>query len=508
MKRKIFNGTFLLLCIFSFFIFGKENHAGYSITDDVRYANVQPLGQTVNMVTYGLDNINRITSKSIYNDTYKNQIKEDSRNNIHLINEMDSKSTIDSNVTEFSKKMIKLYTASSCSEIGGEDFYVGLSYNYSNVKKANVSEYSSNMVAYYSYSEKYYSVNLNREAIDTNKLTTNNRYDSYFLNDLIILLNNRTFSGYKSFFENYGTHLLFDVVMGASVEAYLAAYSSKYTISKNAETSLASKLEATVKAIISGNSMASINMQSVNNYDKSEVINTYKTYIHSIGGNGFEVNLNESKNQQQLSVTNWSSTINQSNINLLDVKENGLIPIWKMLPTNYSNIANEMEEYYYQYAVKYGTVEDVKSSLKTGKIAKQLIRDSEYRITDAGWLKNKNDILNHSTITNMYTIQEYIDAGYTKMAITVEIEYANIDEGYQWFALCTRVCDNCDTSQYKIIHERRAASSNKYRGLEWNSVVVDLNKVIDDTLVLMYTASGSSSDDWKNKNLYVTIDFS
>lgn len=148
--------------------------------------------------------------------------------------------------------------------------------------------------------------------------------------------------------------------------------------------------------------------------------------------------------------------------------------------------------------------------------------DSIVTITDSGRENQTYDVVSFSSD---YKINDLINSGYKKLKITVKLDVAEVDDGYQYIFLYSNTdCagtnissitdafdkyvfgkDEADPSliyMYKFAHGGDGAYTSW--GIVSFTVTIDTDRLTDD-LIVRYGASGKLGDDWRNNNLVVSI---
>ncbi len=125
--------------------------------------------------------------------------------------------------------------------------------------------------------------------------------------------------------EKYGTHVLTNITLGA-----------KFQVGYRTQTTNSNRKEA-VKAGISFSALFKIFGMNVDiNYSQSEATTNFDqtVFYRTIGGDGSkgligELNLDNSP--PKLSIANWQSTCTPTNAALIDIDQNGLIPLEELI---------------------------------------------------------------------------------------------------------------------------------------------------------------------------------
>ncbi len=132
----------------------------------------------------------------------------------------------------------------------------------------------------------------------------------------------------------------------------------------------------------------------------------------------------------------------------------------------------------------------------------------EYIINDDGRFEQDYDNINLEWLGLDYNT--LVNQGYDYLEISISIFVAEIDDGYQWFFIYNG-SDNDDMmldSKY-IEH----GVGYKETGYSCETIIFrislddldDTNDVADNFFTIRYGASGNYDDDWKNKDLKISI---
>lgn len=156
------------------------------------------------------------------------------------------------------------------------------------------------------------------------------------------------------------------------------------------------------------------------------------------------------------------------------------------------------------------------------------VRTETATITDSGRSKQKMDIVYLDEL-NMTDLKR---AGYTKLKITVSYDVCEIDDGYQYVFLyqdenCAQPKDeensladilwgdsldeilgNKDPGDPTLLYTYKGEHGSGKKDTSWGTQTFTVSLSVEDiidNLYIRYGASGKNDDDWKCKNIIVTV---
>lgn len=148
-------------------------------------------------------------------------------------------------------------------------------------------------------------------------------------------------------------------------------------------------------------------------------------------------------------------------------------------------------------------------------IMNKTIRTSEYTITDSGRMEQSYDSIDIGSLSK-YQIIDYKNAGCTKVKITIKIDVAEIDDGYQYLFLYDNLADSTTEQTLKQKDGSNCSVQIDHSGSGIGTTYttytyefeINLSEFQTSNLVIRYGADGKNDDDWKNKNLIISLQFS
>ncbi len=200
---------------------------------------------------------------------------------------------------------------------------------------------------YENYQYKYYYAfehNINREMVYINNYLQNdtyaNAFSGMFLSDLE-LLKNGTIT-YDNFFEKYGTHLIGSAIFGGKLCSIYSVVSNKVVLNEEMKDYIDTAISANgINNSATANVVAGINSYFgvTNKYTTNDVNTAFamSAYGGSVVASNNIANFNTS-------YVDWCNSFESSNNSvLIDYASESLVPIWDILPNEYSNLSLEME---------------------------------------------------------------------------------------------------------------------------------------------------------------------
>lgn len=150
-----------------------------------------------------------------------------------------------------------------------------------------------------------------------------------------------------------------------------------------------------------------------------------------------------------------------------------------------------------------------------------LRENTEVSITDKGISKQQLDRI---PISSDYKIKNLILSGYTKILVTVTVNVREVDDGYQYIFLYGDSSKPSSVESLMDVYDKYVFGNDEVddsllymhkfdyggngKNKNWGDisfeVLIDTDRISDD-LYLRYDASGMLGDDWKNKNVRVSI---
>ncbi|MDR3293665.1 MAG: hypothetical protein LBT20_06145 [Clostridiales bacterium] len=172
-------------------------------------------------------------------------------------------------------------------------------------------------------------------------------------NDLIKVKNNTM--SVDALLEKYGTHVVMGVSFGGMIECAYSMLSTEDSLSTTVGAALSAQFSASIS---NGSSSAGGSQSSSAAFDAQYLKNNsdYKTHldINTVGGT---VISSATFGQLAGAYSEWVSSINNTDKHvIMDVADQGLVPIWYYFPEEYSSVASKVESRFNERAVTAGGI--------------------------------------------------------------------------------------------------------------------------------------------------------
>ena len=393
-------------------------------------------------------------------------------------------------------------------EASYEGFTAGISAGFESGNSTSFSSYTNQYYFYQYQNIEKYSLSLpNYDDIDyyTDMLSDSFNSDVDNLEKGIMSC--------EHFIAKYGTHVIASGIFGGKMEAFYSVVSNSEVIDTNTKLAIDSSVKAGISGVFEGNASTSIDLTQAFGDQTSNVTTNF--YATGSGGAFIPTNSFESFS------TNyplWSNSFNNPDVDqsvLIDFTSDGLIPIWDLFLSNSTAVGN-LQKYVSQYASDTLAAENnhfdpaIESSA-TYSTVKTLIRSDLYKITDSGRFNQSYDIIRLSDDFGL-DLDTMIGYGYTSVDIKIELNVAEVDNGYQSIFLFATPSQS--NSNNLLGHVKFEHSSGKVDKTWWvhysNELFFDdipLSSFLNNQFIIRYGASGKGDNTWKNDNLYITLEF-
>lgn len=325
-------GLLSLIATLLILAFGFGGNSAFAYADTVlNYGDVNFLGKSINVTTaenytdyvgdhYVLDYDKACEQLQVY------QSKVD-------IDKTNFQNTSSTDISTFVRK----FEYDFGSELGVDiaTFYTKIDKDISSTASVDFSQKS---YKYFSYCEKFY-VN-NRQYIKSYSTASTyaNCYSDEYLASLESLKNgDMTF---ETFFDYYGTHLIGDIENGARLRAFYSLTSDKINFNTDNTDCISSAFSlAENSSSIKGKIVNNLNAMYKTSYTTNDLQESFS--VETYGGGVFTgYNLDNFSTAYQ----NWCKSVNNGNYTLVDFNEKGLVPLWEILPVEYTELAPAMKE--------------------------------------------------------------------------------------------------------------------------------------------------------------------
>ncbi len=168
--------------------------------------------------------------------------------------------------------------------------------------------------------------------------TYQDKYSSSFLSALNDLQNNLI--SYETFFNMFGTHLVGSAIYGGRLNAYYTLLSNKVDFNE--------EIKNTIEGSISYLDFSTATLSNVTSnlnqtYSRNYSVNDIQTSFSAIAQGG-SVFSGTGINNFNSSYTSWCASFDDSdNCVVVDFNDGGLVPLWEILPSQYSSLSQSMK---------------------------------------------------------------------------------------------------------------------------------------------------------------------
>lgn len=407
------------------------------------------------------------------------------------------------------------YSTSSLSQVlsnENNEFAGRVSGGYSGVAfSADITLACSNIIekAKEKVISQYYYVEEASCVLNTEMLSSGNVLDFIAtyendLNDSFILSLERLKNGaltYNEFFNVCGTHMIAGIEWGGQFKTIYGIYSETIAYTETEKSEIDIMIEATKSDVSVGGNMSLSLAEGTNvTTANSSVI----SYFRAQGGNGsFVSSLNNGNNV----VDSWINSITEENAVVVDYTQNGLLPIWDILPTDYQSLKIPMENAFEQYIQENSNSLKTKDEILNGEAFDVLVdvRNSEKTFTDSDRWTNSYDTVNIGEALG-YNVAPLLSFGYTSVKVKLTMQVKAVDLAEYRIVFFYRISDK-NASANELFAEFKWLDDNKSYKEKTLEATIPLNRIKDNKFYIRYRATGTWSDDWKNKEVKVTLTF-
>lgn len=381
---------------------------------------------------------------------------------------------------------------------------LGAKFGYLNNATFSHSEYSSQ---YYFYKSFYYIKSIEslpgyRQNLELYK----NNLHPDFLNDLT-RLNNGSMT-YNQFFNLYGTHVIGSAQYGGKLEVYNSILSNQVVFNQQIKTDLTNSFSVGLQYIGTQNTTINIGLNT------SGQVNTSNSFanlrITALGGKAFDIN---NQSEFQSNHNEWLNSLNASVGSLINIDNDGFIPFWDLIPSNFSSVKANMK---YQYEVYANNEKNSSSDFfscnkfnnQTYSTELKYIRSTKYRIPDKPQYQNLYDAINLNQFGLSFGIMKYNN--FKTVNFKVYITIYEEDDGYQHIFLYKSLINSSSEllAQTNIEHGPGFRNKNPIvYTFEWKNISINHFDDVMNEFYIRYCASGTNYDYWFNYDLNVSLTF-
>lgn len=485
--KKIF---ILALLVLTAFISATQK--SYAVIDP--YSNTENgLGYSINLITADSIAIRNVkTSAPVLSTSFLNAasiVTTSPRTSVTYVTEGSSFSDYHSSLKSKYQSNASIYgtdgTLSAAAELG-----------FSTYSGVTFSQYGSQYFYTLSFRDSRYAMQILNHK--TNRNQFKNNLDSLYIQSLNDVINQQ--KTWDWFFDTYGTHLIVSAEFGAKADASYVAYSNRIAFGAEMQAEISSKIGAGILGVFGGSSSSTVNLNSISYITTGDILS--KFYISTTGGNSFSTT---NYDAFRLGYQNWINSISDQSSSLVDVADDGLIPLWEILPSNMQILSEVMR---YQYEIRcLNKYNQVSSKLSNGLLyATEFlpIRSSLVTISDSGRFNQHSDSIDLSL--QGINFDSLKASGYKYVYIDLYFQVREQEDGYQYFF----IFKNSIKSNDYLIHTEpfEYYPGVRHRSFEERSFSLPALSISDfsgSSFVIRYGASGVGNDDWINYGLYVRV---
>lgn len=290
----------------------------------------------------------------------------------------------------------------------------GAALDFSNYQYKYYNMYSQIIQQYRMYLNDYLDKSIYQQAFTTNFLT-----DLQKLEDKTMTI--------KEFFNRYGTHLIGEAIFGGELISSYTVLSNDIAINKKNEFVFENEIKFPVY-----DSGIVMNIANELNYEFNMSVSAsqFKSNYHfnTIGGTYYSSSISGDYTDKY---NNWAQSVTDDNSTLIGYTNDGLVPLWNILPDNYADLANEMEHEYIDEVsqLERGVLEEFKTGNYTDFAGGSGDESDPYLISDAIQMKNiEKDLTACYRLVNdvdLYGYSDWVSIG----GFYAEQEFTGIFDG-------------------------------------------------------------------------------
>lgn len=343
-----------------------------------------------------------------------------------------------------------------------------------------------------------------------NELKNNLHFE--YLSDLELLSSKEL--SYNSFFDKYGTHLIAEATLGDRLNIEVIVGSNEVDFSVNCASNLGVKSSADFLGLLGAKSNTNLSLEY--KYGCSSERTIVEVNSTNLGGNSFGITDYENMGTY---ISSWNESAKE-NPYILGFGNNndGLIPLYDLLPDNSNIDKSEMEYQMVNYILNNEYDSDIKED--TVNLSNNLnkmynFRDSNnlvtYTITDSGRFTNGMDCID---LYNMFGYgYQILKNEYSYFSVIVTADCYSKKNGNKYVFIYnqntkSKLSKFTSTDGILLLSDSISGKIKSYKNKKFDfgneRVSTDY---LTEYLWILYGASGWGSDTWYNNNVEVTITF-
>lgn len=302
---------------------------------------------------------------------------------------------------------------------------------------------------------------------------------------------------YQEFFEMYGTHLIAEAVFGGTMEVNYSITDSV----KHINTGLSATLGEIVNLGIVGleeyaaTRKASVDFAKIRSTITSDTVIRFNAY--STGGNEFVLGTQGIFTDK---FNSWYTSINDSPV-IIGYGNNGLVPLWKLIPVSYPNVRFNMESMYNQYVISYNLSNPFTRSISTDDI---LIRSVSKTIDDGGRFNQHYDLV--PLTSSGYDYSTLYNKGVRNVRLIISLSIKELDDCFQHVYIYKSTSTSATKLGEAKFEHYPGVTNGTFREYQF---ILNLSLAeLSNSFIIRYGASGNfGSDEWVNKDVKVSYLF-
>lgn len=315
------------------------------------------------------------------------------------------------------------------------------------------------------------------------------------------------------FFDKFGTHVITSGTYGGRFDYIYYSFNNQMEINNDLRLAAQQAISAHIDSKINGGVGDSFNFSTDIGYSN---LTTYSNgYLKARGGDPTGVTSLDQLNSQ---LNNWLSSLNDSSSALIDIPENGLTPLWDLLPEQHLDQKEWFKEKCKQYIInncedfsEYGFDNELLDNEEYTDNAYHSIRSEEIKVDSDDEGDNSYDCIDLKFLTPIgYDLLKSEEGNYKTVTIEIQMDMKEENHGYQYIYLYKSNID--DPENYRMQSYQNELGHNQIiDNYTLQTIVfedIDLNDIIDGKLYIKYGSSGIFQNDWFCKNIKVKVTYS
>ncbi len=332
--------------------------------------------------------------------------------------------------------------------------------------------------------------------------TYKNNLDSTFISYLDML--SKGYITYANFFDVFGTHLI-----GCGI--YGGTFDSTYTI-RTDQRLITSEIAADISREISV-SLANYGSSSVANRLEASVFKSTNSSRVNIGyrsvcyGGNFALSPQIDQYYGN-EINQWMQSV-INNPALIGYRNDSLIPLWELLPNNYTWLYNSMKLAFddYNKNITAGIASQFASTKPYVFTDKFTIRSSELAVDEKNDFSAQLDVI-HSIDILEFDPLIFKKEGYKYVQLYLTFDAKEVDDGYQQIYILPNKDTNKNNAISFLEFEHKPGSRDKNYQTYSFSFRLYFTDIKESNFYIGYNARGSGSDTWIINNIQVAFYFS